>query len=175
VHDREELARDALARRALLQHDIQALGAQARELERQEERLRESEKRLRQKLESFRARKEVIKAQYSAAEAQAKIGEAATGVAGEMADVALAIQRAEDKTASMQARAAAVEELEGVGGGDPMQLGAGDELERELAKLDLDLELESELERLKEETLLAAEPVRALEEGKPAVDQRHTG
>ena len=57
------------------------------------------------------AQKEIIKAQYSAAEAQVKIGEAATGIGEEMADTGLAIQRAQDKTEQMQARAAAVDEL----------------------------------------------------------------
>ena len=47
---------------------------------------------------------EVIKAQYSAAEAQVKISEAANGVGEQMADLGLAIQRAEDKTETMRAR-----------------------------------------------------------------------
>ena len=40
-----------------------------------------------------------------------KIGEAATGIGEEMADTGLAIQRAQDKTEQMQARASAVDEL----------------------------------------------------------------
>ena len=44
-----------------------------------------------------------------------KIGEAATGIGEQMADTGLAIQRAKDKTASMQARAGAIEELVEVG------------------------------------------------------------
>ena len=58
---------------------------------------------------------EVIKAQYSAAEARVKISEAANGVGEQMADLGLAIQRAEDKTETMRARASAVEELEKAG------------------------------------------------------------
>jgi len=36
-----------------------------------------------------------------------KIGEAATGIGTNMADVGLAVERAKDKTAQLQARAAA--------------------------------------------------------------------
>ena len=40
-----------------------------------------------------------------------RIGEAATGIGEQMADTGLAIQRAQDKTEQMQARAAAIDEL----------------------------------------------------------------
>ena len=124
----------------------------------------ESEKRLRHKLETFRAKKEVIKAQFAAAEAQVRIGEAATGVGGEMADVGLAIERAEDKTASMRARAAAVEELEAAGTlADFTELESRTEVERELAKLDLAAAIEVELEQMKAGLLGEPEPVRSLE------------
>jgi RNA polymerase primary sigma factor len=64
-------------------------------------------------VDAFRARKETIKATYTAAEAQTRINEAFSGISGEMSDVGLAIQRAEDKTAQMQmqARAGAIDEL----------------------------------------------------------------
>src|SRR5437764_51896 len=66
---------------------------------------------LQSKIETFRTTKESIKAQYTASQAQVKIGEAATGISEEMADVGLAIQRAQDKTEQMQARAGALDEL----------------------------------------------------------------
>ena len=47
----------------------------------------------------------------SAAEAQTKINEAFAGISDELGDVGLAVQRAEDKTAEMQARAGAIDEL----------------------------------------------------------------
>src|SRR5699024_9181724 len=43
--------------------------------------------------------------------AQSKIGEAFSGISEELGDVGMAVQRAEDKTASLQARAGAVDEL----------------------------------------------------------------
>lgn len=50
-------------------------------------------------------------AQYSAAEARVKISETAHGVGEDMADLNLAMQRAEDKTEQMRARASDVEGL----------------------------------------------------------------
>ena len=102
---REDLARTALERKTLAQTELQSLDTQIKELEGQQEALTENEQKLRQKIEQFRTKKEVIKAQYSAAEAQVRISEAANGVGEEMADLGLAIQRAEDKTETMRARA----------------------------------------------------------------------
>src|SRR5207302_9603935 len=67
--------------------------------------------RLESKTESFRTSKETIKATYTAAQATTKVNEAVSGISEEMGDVGLAIQRAEDKTAQMQARAGALDEL----------------------------------------------------------------
>jgi len=67
--------------------------------------------RLQAKVEAFRTQKETIKAAYTAAEAQTRIGEAVSGISEEMGDVGMAIQRAQDKTKQMQARAGALDEL----------------------------------------------------------------
>jgi phage shock protein A len=151
-HEREDLARAAVEQKTLSRHELESLGRQIGELERQQDQLVESEKGLRYRLEAFRAKKEVVKAQYAAAEAQVRIGEAATGVGDEMADVGLAIQRAEDKTASLRARAAAIEELEAAGTlADYTALESRTDVERELAKLDLDDQIERELESMKAE------------------------
>jgi phage shock protein A len=108
---REDLARAALERKAVVQSQLQGLDQQVAQLEAQQEKLVASERQLSAKIEAFRSQKEVIKAQYSAAEAQVRIGEAATGIGEQMADTGLAIQRAKDKTATMQARAEAMDEL----------------------------------------------------------------
>ena len=125
---REDLARMALERKTLAQTELQSLDTQITELQGQQEKLTENEQKLRTKIEAFRTKKEVIKAQYSAAEAQVKISEAASGVGEEMADLGLAMQRAEEKTETMRARAGAVEELEAAGTFDditPARLGPG--------------------------------------------------
>src|SRR5204862_5293983 len=108
---REDLARQALERKAAAQQQLQGLDEQVNQLAAQQDKLVGSQQQLQSKIEAFRSQKEVIKAQYSAAEAQVRIGEAATGIGEQMADTGLAIQRAKDKTEQMQARASAIEEL----------------------------------------------------------------
>src|SRR3954464_236637 len=148
---REDLARAALERKTVAQTELQSLDQQVTELESQQQALTQSEEKMRGKIEAFRTKKEVIKAQYSAAEAQVKISEAATGVGEEMADVGLAIQRAEDKTEQMRARAGAVEELESAGTFDDLtQLGPGqDDIDRQLAELGTGAQVDDELAKMK--------------------------
>ncbi|CAA9484852.1 MAG: Phage shock protein A, partial [uncultured Solirubrobacterales bacterium] len=85
--------------------------------------------------------------------AQVRISEAATGVGEQMADLGLAIQRAEDKTEDMRARASAVEELEAAGTFDDLsRIGPGqDDIDRQLAELSTGSQVDSELERMKAE------------------------
>ncbi len=85
--------------------------AQYASLQGEEEKLTAASQRLQAKVDAFRVRKETIKATYTAAEATTRINEVFTGISEEMSDVGLAIQRAEDKTAQMQARAGAIDEL----------------------------------------------------------------
>jgi phage shock protein A len=150
---REDLARAAIERKTVAQTELQSLDTQIQQLVQQQEQLTENEKKLRVKIEAFRTKKEVIKAQYSAAEAQVKISEAANGVGEEMADLGLAIQRAEDKTEEMRARAGAVEELEAAGTFDDLtQLGSGqDDIDRELAQLGAGAQVDDELAAMKAE------------------------
>jgi phage shock protein A len=164
---REDLARAALERKTVIQGELQSLDGQVKELETQQDQLTENEKKLRTKVESFRTKKEVIKAQYSAAEAQVKISEAAHGVGEQMADVGLAIQRAEDKTEQMRARAGAVEELEKAGTFEDLtQLGEGqDDIDRELAQLGAGAQVDDELAKLKAEVGSGGGDAPALEEG----------
>jgi phage shock protein A len=148
---REDLARQALERKALVQRQLQDLDRQVEQLEQQQEKLVSSEKQLTAKVESFRSEKEVIKAQYSAAEAQVRISEAATGIGDEMADTGLAIQRAKDKTETMQARASAVEELIEAGTLEDFTGGDRTALDRELEQIQATNQVDRELEAMKAE------------------------
>lgn len=150
---REDLAVAALQRKAEIQQQIEGIERQAGELEAEQKKLETAEARLRAKVEAFRAQKEVIKAQYSAAEAQVRIGEAASGLSEELADVGLAIERAHQKTESMRARAAAIDELVASGAlEDRVGVGGtGVGIEAELAKLKASEQVKADLERLKQE------------------------
>jgi len=159
---REDLAREALQRKTVVQQQLQGLDQQVQGLQAQQEKLIASEKQLSARIEAFRSQKEVIKAQYSAADAQVKIGEAATGIGEQMADTGLAIQRAKDKTEQMQARAAAVDELVAAGTLEDFTSGGETDLDRQLAQVAAGTQVDSELEKMKAE-LGAGDPQKELE------------
>ena len=146
---REDLAREALTRKSGLTRQIAGLQAQHAQLQGEEEKLTLAQQRLQAKVESFRTRKETIKATYTAAEAQTRINEAISGIGEEMGDVGLAVQRAEDKTAQMQARAGAIDELLASGALDDVTSIGGDDIARELDAMSSESDVEAELARLK--------------------------
>jgi phage shock protein A len=146
---REDLAREALTRRSGLQQQLTDLQAQHAQLQGEEEKLTRASQRLQAKVDAFRTRKETIKATYSAAEAQTRINEAFSGIGEEMGDVGLAIQRAEDKTAQMQARAGAIDELLASGALDDPSGMAKDDITLELEQLASTSDVENELARMK--------------------------
>jgi phage shock protein A len=164
---REDLARAALERKTVAQTELQSLDQQVTELEAQQQSLTENEQKLRTKIEAFRTKKEVIKAQYSAAEAQVQISEAATGVGEQMADLGLAMQRAQDKVETMKARGQAVDELEKAGTFDDItQLGPGqDDIDRQLDQLSAGQQVDDELSKMKAEIGKGGGEQAALEQG----------
>ncbi|MFB3766190.1 MAG: PspA/IM30 family protein [Methanotrichaceae archaeon] len=147
--NRDDLARMALERKVSLQAQAASLDQQIADLNNEQQKLMAAESRLATKVESFRAKKETIKAQYSAAEAQVKVTESVTGISEEMADVGLAVQRAEDKTDQMKARSAALDEL--LESGTLEDYSGGDQIEKELAKTKAKGTVDEELARLKRE------------------------
>jgi phage shock protein A len=148
---REDLAREALTRRAAVTQQISDLNVQLAGLQAEEEKLVTAQQRLAAKVEAFRTRKETIKATYTAAEAQTKINEAFSGISEEFSDVGLAVQRAEDKTQQMQARAGAIDELIASGALTDASGTVKDDITVELERLSGSAEIESELARLKGE------------------------
>src|SRR5687768_12473443 len=147
---REDLAREALTRKSGLTQQIADLKTQHAQLQGEEEKLTLAQQRLQAKVESFRTRKETIKATYTAAEAQTKINEAMSGIGEEMGDVGMAIQRAEDKTAQMQARAGAIDELIASGVLDDVSSsGPNDDIAKELDSMSSQADVEAELAALK--------------------------
>src|SRR6476661_3130314 len=164
---REDLAREALTRKSALATQITDLKTQHAQLQGEEEKLTLAQQRLQAKVESFRTRKETIKATYTAAEAQTRINEAMSGIGEEMGDVGLAIQRAEDKTAQMQARAGAIDELIASGAlDDASAINSGDDITRELESMSSQADVEAELARLK--GLSAPQAPEAIEAAPPA-------
>ncbi len=153
---REDLAREALTRKSALQAQLADLQTQHATLQSEEEKLVRASTRLQAKVDAFRTRKETIKATYSAAEAQTRINEAFTGISEEMGDVGLAIQRAEDKTLQLQARASAVDELLASGALEDSTGTYKDDITRELDSLASDASVENELAALKSQIAVTA-------------------
>jgi phage shock protein A len=167
---REDLAREALTRRSALQQQLTDLQTQHAALQGEEEKLTTASQRLQAKVESFRTKKETIKATYTAAEAQTRIGEAFSGISEEMGDVGMAIERAEDKTAQLQARAGAIDELLASGALDSPVSGGQDDISLELQQMASGSDVDTELAALKAE-ISGGTPPKALEaEPEIAVD-----
>ena len=149
--NREDLARLALERKNANMLQLQPLDKQIAEMKTEQDRLEQTERQLATKVEEFRSKKEVIKAQYSAAEAQVRIKESVTGVSEEMADVGMAMSRAEDKTEQMKAKAKALDEMIDSGVLTDYTNKGDDMIERELEQVSVKASVEEELEKLKVE------------------------
>ena len=163
---REDLARMALQRKQAAIIEMEGLDQQADQLELEQEKLTHAEQRLTAKVEAFRSRKEIIKAQYNAAQAQVRIGSALSGISEEMGDVQLAVERAENKTENLRAKAGAIDELadSGVLDSQLSMGGGGDIISRELAQLTADQNVESELSAMRA-SLPAASTKKSLPSG----------
>ena len=161
---REDLARMALERKQTAIEQVESLKTQIGGLEQEQQRLTQAEARLAAKVEAFKSHKEVVKARYSAAEAEVRIGEAVSGLSEEMADVGVAMQRAEEKTEKLQARAAAIDELVAVGTLQDLSA-PSDTVEAELNRLSTGQAVDTELEAMKRQLAEAQKP-KALREGR---------
>jgi len=155
---REDLARMALQRKETLLVQINSYEQQLAQLKEQEEKLLSMERTISARVEAFRTQKEMVKAQYNAAQAQVKINETITGISEEMTEMNLAMQRAQDKVLTMQARANAMEALIDQGAlGEQGMLGAGsgDTLDRELQKISTEQNVEAQLQAMKQRLQLS--------------------
>jgi phage shock protein A len=146
----EDLAKEALSRKAAAQAQVAAMESQHQELTEQERKLEQTLDALQKRVNNFRTQKEVLKAQYAAAQAESSVGESAAGISQSLGDPGAEIQRAQDKIATMQARAGAVDELLQSGvledvGGDT------DDIQKELDEAGAAAEVDKELAALKAE------------------------
>ena len=153
---REDLARAALERKAGVGVELADLQGQIGELQTQQAKLEASQKEFAERLARFRSEKEVTKARYRAAEAMVKIGEATTGLGEDMASAGRALERANEKTQGMEARAAALDELIATGGLE--DISGETQLDRELRQLAQTSQVDAELARMKAELEPAREP-----------------
>jgi phage shock protein A len=145
---REDLAREALSRKAAAQQQIDELHPQEAQLNDEEQKMQQALATLQQRVNDFRSKKEVMKAQYTAASAMTSVNEEAAGISKSLGDSGAALQRAQDKIALMQARASATDELLQSGvledvGGDT------DDIQHELDQASANASVDQELAALK--------------------------
>jgi phage shock protein A len=154
---REDLAREALSRKAAAQAQIAGMEPQHQQLAEEEQKLEQALAALQQRVNAFRTQKEVLKAQYTAASAVSSVNESVAGISGTLGDSGATLQRAQDKIANMQARAGALDELlasgvlEDVGGGD-------DDIQKELDQVGSAADVDNELAALKAQIAPPAAP-----------------
>ena len=161
MQNREDLAKEALARKASAQAEVDAMDPQHQQLSEQETQLSSTLKSLQQRVQAFRTQKETMKAQYAAAQASASVNEEVAGISTTFSNSGAVLQRAQDKIGQMQARSGALDELlasgalEDVGGG-------GDDIQRQLAELGSASQVDGELAALKAEIAGGTESQTAL-------------
>lgn len=155
--NREDLARMALQRKETLLPQLNGYEQQIAQLREQKEKLVAMQNTLTSRVEAFRTQKEMVKSQYSAAQAQVKITETVTGISKEMSEMNMAMQRAQDKVLSMQARASAMDALldEGtLGDNGLLGAGSGDPLDRQLQQLSAQQNVDAQLQAMKQQMQL---------------------
>jgi phage shock protein A len=146
---RDDLARIALERKRSATAELEGLSTQIAEVGAEEKRLAGQERSLQVRIEEFRTHRDVVSARYSASEAEVKVKEALSGVSGELAELGMAVGRAEEKADRLQSRAKALDSLVDIGALETA--GGGDYVENELKRLTSGAEIDDELERLKAE------------------------
>jgi phage shock protein A len=160
----DDLAKEALSRKAAAQAQIDDMDAQHAQLAEQESKLEQTLSQLQQRVNQFRTSKEVMKAQYTAAQAMTSVNESATGISTAFGDSGAELQRAQDKIAMMQARAGAMDELlqsgvlEDVGGNT-------DDIQAELDEAGSAAQVDKELAALKAQLAAGSPPPPELTSG----------
>jgi phage shock protein A len=159
--EREDLARQALQKKETLLAQLSSYRQQIEQLQEQQERLIVIERQVSARVDAFRTQKDMVKTQYSAAQAQVKIDESITGISEEMTEMNSAMQRAQDKVLSVQARANAMEILVEQGTlEDPGLLGSGSEdtLDHELRQISTQNNVDAQLQAIKQQLQSGAMP-----------------
>ena len=146
---REDLARVALERKRTATTEAESLTNQIAEVSADKDRLSEQERALQLRIEQFRTHRDVVSARYSAAEAEVRVKESLAGVSGELAELGMAVGRAEEKADRLQARARAIDSLVDIG--SLPAAGGGDFVENELQRITQGSEIDGELARIKAE------------------------
>ena len=146
---REDLARVTLERKRIATAEADSLTKQIAEVSADKDRLSAQERALQLRIEQFRTHRDVVSARYSAAEAEVRVKES-------LAELGMAVGRAEEKADRLQARARAIDSLVDIG--SLPSAGGGDFIENELLRITQGSEIDGELARIKAELALPILP-----------------
>jgi phage shock protein A len=152
---RDDLATQALTQASVLQAQRDGLGPQLETIAGQVAKLKTAMQRYEARLTAFQSQRETLKAQYSASKAVSQAGDSLAGIGEHMNDTSLMISRAQDKIASMQAHADAVDSLLGSGALDQPGFG-GDSLDAQLQVTVVESDVQARLAALKAQAKLPA-------------------
>jgi len=155
----DDLAREALSRKAAAQQQIDTLEPQRQQLLEQEQKMTQSLQSLQSRVNQFRSQKESMKAQYSAAKATSSVNDQIAGISGAFSDSGAALQRAQDKIAAAQAHAGALDELLESGVLEDVGADHGDDIAKQLNALGATSEVDNELAALKAQSGLPGAPL----------------
>jgi phage shock protein A len=171
--NREDLAYMALQRKEALIAQLNAYEQQIAQAHSQAEKLINMERAVSARVEAFRTQKEMVKAQYNAAQAQVRISENITGISQEMSEMNQAMQRAQDKILTMQARANALETLieQGTISEHLLPGARADTLDRELQQIAMQQNIETQLQALKQQLQLGGPNARQKQIEGPASNE----
>src|SRR5580704_7319112 len=106
---REDLAKEALSRKAAAQQQIDQMEPQRTQLIDEESKLTKTLDVLQKRVNDFRTQKETLKAQYTAAKAVTSVNESTAGISKSLNDSGADLKRAQDKISTMQARSGALD------------------------------------------------------------------
>lgn len=155
---REDLAREALSRKAAAQEQVETLEPQHQQLVDQEQKMVATLQALQTRVNQFRTQKESMKAQYAAAQATSAVNDQIAGISGTFSDSNDALQRAKDKIAATQAHASALDELLQSGVLEDTGADQGDDISRQLSQLGSSAQVENELAALKAQVAIGSVP-----------------
>src|SRR5260370_12857034 len=98
---REDLAREALSRKAAAQQQATDMAPQRQQLDDEQHKMEQTLSALQQRVNTFRSQKEVMKAQYTAAQAESSVSAEAAGISTTFGDSPPALQPPHDQIPTM--------------------------------------------------------------------------
>jgi len=105
----------ALQIQEIVAQEVKGLEQEVAELEQEERELALIEQRLATQVEALSARQEALEARYRATETRVQVRRELEGLSGELAEVGVALEKAEQRSEDVQARASALEHFAGLG------------------------------------------------------------